>query len=378
MDGLAAILRHIDAARVLDLLKDAVDAYSPSWAEDPATRVFAAALARAGIPCRLEPVPGNPGNPRANLVVEMGPRPASLLWVGHVDTVTMPDDTPDHGARQDGDVLHGLGTADMKSGCAAMVEALAAVAASGVPLRRGLVAAFVVGEEEFGDGSRALLQRDPPPLTVVGEPTGLVPCTTHYGYLECLLSAAGTGAHAALPEIGRNAIQAMLEWLSAGLRALPTLPDAETLAINLRHIRGGGEKFVVPDRCEALLDVHLPPDGDADAVMALLRRAGEGLRLADVQLGLRPTFLATGYRLDPSDPVLAPVRQAFSAVGRPFAPGVFRSHSDAAMFREAGSSPVICGPGRLETAHTADEHVSIAEVVDAARLYAAMIHAACG
>lgn len=379
MDSLAAILERVSEARALDLLCDAVDAYSPSWAEEPATRLFASALGRAGIPCRLEPVPGSPGIPRANIVVEMGPQPAALLWVGHVDTVTMPDERPDHGARREGDLLFGLGSADMKSGCAAMIEALTAVAAAGVPLRRGLIAAFVVGEEEYGDGSQALLGRNPPPpLTLVGEPTGLVPCTDHYGYLECLLSAEGTGAHAALPEIGRNAIHAMLKWLSASMDELQGLPAADATAINLRNIKGGGDKFVVPDRCEALLDVHLPPRGGAaDEVLEGLRRARAIVPQGDVRLDLRQTFLASGYSLDPGAPVLRPVRRAFEAVGRPFVPGVFRSHSDAAMFREAGSAPVICGPGLLESAHTANEHVVVAEVVEAARLYAAMIHAAC-
>jgi acetylornithine deacetylase/succinyl-diaminopimelate desuccinylase-like protein len=38
---------------------------------------------------------------------------------------------------------------------------------------------------------------------------------------------------------------------------------------------------------------------------------------------------------------------------------------------------VLCGPGALEVAHTRHEHVSIDEVVRAARLYAAIICETC-
>ena len=379
MDRLKAILAHVREDRVVDLLTDAVDAYSPCYAEESAIWVFTNALGRAGIPCRLEPVQPSVGDgSRANVVVELGPDPVALMWVGHLDTVSMPDGDGEHGARRDGDTLFGLGTADMKSGCAAMVEALAAVSDAGVALKRGLVAAFVVGEEEQGDGSEAFLERNaPPPLLVIGEPTGLVACTDHYGYLECELTAEGIGAHAALPEIGRNAIQAMLAWLSLTLERLKELPAADANAINLRNILGGGDKFVVPTRCRALLDIHLPPGGAADEVLDLIGRAREAVKSRKIRLDYKATFHAPGYSLDPAAPALAPLRSAFQRTGEPWAPGVFRSHSDAALFRQAGSSPVICGPGRLEAAHVPNEHVSITEVVRAARLYAALIHEAC-
>jgi acetylornithine deacetylase len=379
MDGLGVILDRIREDRLLHLLTDAVDVYSPSYAEAAATWVFTNALGRAGIPCRLEPVPAAMGDrSRANVVVQLGPDPAALLWVGHLDTVPLPDGSTAHGARRDGDTLFGLGTADMKSGCAAMAEALVAVSTAGIPLKRGLIVAFVVGEEEYGDGAMAFIQRNPlPPLTIIGEPTGLVPCTDHFGYLECLMTAEGIGAHAALPEIGRNAIQAMLTWLAASLERLGNLPAGDAIAINLRNIRGGGDKFEVPTRCEALLDVHLAPGGSAAEVLDRIGLARESVTSRRIRLDHKASFHAAGYSLDPASPLLSPMRSAYERTGEPWAPGAFRSHSDAALFREAGSSPILCGPGRLELAHVAHESVEIPEVVRAAKLYAAMIHEAC-
>jgi acetylornithine deacetylase len=382
MDAHDRVMACIDDERLVDTLRDLVDAYSPTWAEEPATRVVANALGRAGVGYWMQPVPSSPGASRANLVAEAGNGgPPALLWVGHVDTVPAPDgeEGPPQSS-EEGDLFQGLGASDMKGACAAMVEALRALRASGVRLARPLAAAFVVGEEEYGDGSLALLEEVRAPVTVVGEPSGLVPLTAHVGYVECRLVSGGAGAHAALPEIGANAIQGMLAWLMASLDALSGGGPLDAVSINVRHIRGGGEKFVVPDRCEALLDVHVPPGATADDVIARIRgaRLALGDRADPERLAVEASFFAAGFGTDPADPRIAPLRRAFARNGIPWEPGIFRSHSDAGLFHDRGSATIICGPGALEVAHTADEFVSLAEVRAAARLYASMALEVCG
>jgi len=201
----------LDYPRLRGLLLDAVRVYSPSYAETPAAQVFAACLEGAGLAVERLPVPSSQGHgPRCNLLVRLGPQPPAMLWVGHIDTIEAV-----HGfsaPRVEGDVLRGLGAADMKSGCAAMVEAAIALHLSGLPLTRGLCLGLVVGEEEYGDGSLALINTVRAPLVIVGEPTDLLPCVSHNGYLECQLTAQGSRAHAAVPEYGANAIHAMLIW----------------------------------------------------------------------------------------------------------------------------------------------------------------------
>ncbi|HSN55251.1 MAG TPA: M20/M25/M40 family metallo-hydrolase, partial [Candidatus Sulfomarinibacteraceae bacterium] len=179
-----ALRRRIRTDRLNALLEEAVSTYSPPFAEDPATRVFARFLEEAGISYQRQPVAGGAdtgGASRANLVVRVGPQPPALLWLGHVDTVAAVDE--EHAsARVEEGVLHGLGSADMKSGCAAALEALRVLLASGAELHRGLCVALVVGEEEAGDGAEALAGEVSAPLAVVGEPTGLAPCLEHFGY----------------------------------------------------------------------------------------------------------------------------------------------------------------------------------------------------
>ena len=262
----------------------------------------------------------------------------------------------------------------MKSGCAAMVEALIALHQSRVPLARGLCLGLVVGEEEYGDGALALIESVRAPLVIVGEPTDLLPCTSHNGYLECQLTAQGSRAHAAVPEFGANAIHAMLTWILAIFDAFLAPGLAGQVVANPREIQGGSTLFVVPAACQAMLDVHWGPGVDPLLVEAAVERARLAA-LADHPLcGLSSasTFSSMGYQNPPEAAILAPFWRACADAGLPGQPSVFRSHSDAAVFQAAGSVAVVCGPGRLEMAHSPEEQVSLDQVDLAAKFYAAL------
>jgi len=378
---LASIFEHLDETRLVELLIEAVEQYSPSFAEEPAMEVFAARLGESGISYLRQPLAeagGPTADHRANLIVELGPRPSALMWVGHVDTVPIVDEEEQR-IHQEGDILHGLGTADMKSGCAAMVEAVVAVVNSGIELKRGLTLALVVGEEESGDGSEALLETHTAPLTVIGEPTGLLACVDHYSYYECHLRVRGTRAHAALPEIGASAIHAMLEWMRHILETGNERYFSRGLSVNTREINGGAGHFMVAEQCEAVVNIHAPPDMPIDTIEEFIEetRIKALATHPGCELGFENQFWAEGYSNQAKAPLLEPLHRAYGTVGLDWQPTAFRSHSDGSLFHQKGSITVICGPGRLEVAHTRGENVSLEETRRAARLYAAMIYEAC-
>ncbi len=379
--SLETVLALIDDEQLVALLSGAVEQYSPSYAEEPAMQVFASRLGECGVRYMRQPLPSDSAHgsdKRANLIIELGPQPSSLMWVGHVDTVPIIDEEEQRTHRE-GDILHGLGTADMNSGCAAIVEAVVAIAQSGIELKRGLTVALVVGEEEYGDGSEALLETRSAPLTVIGEPTGLLACVDHYGYYECRLMARGTRAHAALPEIGASAIHAMLEWMRHILEAGGETYFAQGLSVNTREIRGGAGLFMVAEQCEAVIDIHAPPSVPIDMINQFMdeTRAKALATHPGCELEYENLYWAPGYNNAPEEPLLTPLHRAFDAAGLQWNPVAFRSHSDGNLFYQKGSVPVICGPGRLEVAHTRAEHVSLQETLQAARLYTAMIYEAC-
>lgn len=300
------------------------------------------------------------------------------MWLGHVDTTELsPEQEP--GARREGDRIWGLGACDMKGACAAIVEVLAALREAEVELQRGLQVALVVGEEETGDGAEELVRSAQATLGVVGEPTGLAPCLAHYGYLECRLTTRGRRAHAALPEMGDNAVHGMLDWIAEIFNSVRRQEGPEQMVISLREIAGGSRNFVVADSSRAILDVHLAPDAAWSAARELATAAAAAVQPGHpgCRFGFKELDRAPGYALDRKDPRLEPLRRAWRHRGRAFRPQVFRSHSDASRLFSAGIPAVVVGPGELAVAHTPGEHVELGELVDAARLYAAIIHESC-
>ncbi|MFP4417130.1 MAG: M20 family metallopeptidase [Chitinispirillaceae bacterium] len=376
-----SVLDTINPERLRRLLIDAVNQYSPSYAEAPATKVFALALKKAGIPTTLQRVTSEHNlSERANIIASIGPPPTELLLVGHVDTIDLWH-SGTHKARVEGDRLSGLGSADMKSGCAAIVEALCAVSESGLPLCKGVSIALVVGEEEYGDGSEALLKKIESPITIIGEPTRLTPCISHSGYLEARLVSKGQRVHAALPENGCNAIDAMLRWvLHISQMCAEHSSTGETIAVNPREIRGGEAGFVVAEHCEAFIDFHLPPTVSYDQIQTIIVEARKNVlaEYCEASLEYEKYYWSPGFQRYENDACFSKLKKAFNRAGFSWQPSVFRSHSDAGLFHRNGSLTVVCGPGDLAAAHSRDEWVSLEEVERAAHIYTAIILDLCG
>lgn len=381
MTPFASVKAHIVPDRLLRLLEDAVATYGPSYAESAAVDVFANALEEAGLAVQRQPVlnaDGEPSEPeRFNLIVRLGPQPPALTWVGHTDTVVLVDEEQLIPEVRDG-ALYGLGAADMKGACAAAVEAFIALSHSGVALKKGVALALVVGEEEYGDGCAALPDTVLGPLAIVGEPTSLKPCLRHFTYEEMKLRARGTRAHAALPEHGANAIHAMLGWATRVIDATFTAQWPGPVALNPRTIRGGDTMFAIAEACSAEVDAHLPPGVDVDAVRAIVEETAQATMRdhVDVTCTWETVFSAPGYAIDEDDERIDAARDGFALVEEVWEPSDFRSHSDAVALFERGVAPVVCGPGDLAVAHTADEHIPLDELQRAAVLYAAMLTAA--
>jgi len=186
METISVEAIDIQPERLRNLLKDMVNIYSPSGKEEQILRYVENYLKKHGLKPSRQKIDEN----RFNLVVfPEGRDEVDLCFVGHLDTVTA-HDLDDYGFNDDGDTVSGLGTADMKAACAAMIEALIILNTNRSPWPSvGL--ALVVGEEEDNDGARTLITEYNFPWAVVGEPTDVTPCLGHYGYLEILMRTTG-------------------------------------------------------------------------------------------------------------------------------------------------------------------------------------------
>lgn len=366
---LEQVWNAIDPQRLRTTLMEMIDIYSPSGKEEDIQLYLEERLASAGIPVMRQEVEEE----RYNLVSIMGEGTPSLYLVGHVDTVAAWD-IDEYAAVEEWGVVRGLGSADMKGGCAAMVEAWLALATLPEDQRPSLGLLLVVGEEENGDGSARFLTEQCPERVIIGEPTSMLPAFNHYGYVEVLLITQGRRIHSSLPELGHNAIESMLKVLLELERSTLFAPTQSKLVYSIREMSSSRAGFVVPDRCEAMIDLHLSPDTDLSDVRrnieAVLVKAQRNIK--DLDLEFEFAFESEGYQLPPDTLMLEVLEEVCPRLNLPLDFVPFRSHSDGNLFYQAGSKPLILGPGSLETAHTAEEQTTLAEVEAAARVYAAL------
>jgi acetylornithine deacetylase len=367
---LEMVWKAIKPNRLRNTLLELLDIYSPSGKEEDIQLYLEELLSKAGFSVERQKV----GEERYNLRVTMGPGEPQFYLVGHVDTVSAWDIDEFGPVEQDG-VINGLGSADMKGGCAAMLEAWLAIAETLAPAElpsAGLL--LVVGEEENGDGSATFLESLRPAWVVIGEPTGLAACFAHYGYLEVRFTTRGRKSHSSLPDLGHNAVESMLRvLLHLGKDRLFDRGKSD-IVYSIREMSSSQAGFVVPDRCEAWIDLHLPPGRDPNVLQDSIRSIAAAAQqfIPGLDLDVSFEFASSGYDLGTDNRLGQILREVMPLLGLPFSMESFRSHSDGNLFHAAGSKPLILGPGCLETAHTPEEQVRFDEVLSAARIYAAL------
>lgn len=363
---------NININRLYALFQNMVDHYSPSGKEEELTAYLENVLTVSGLTVERQPVDEN----RANLLISSGKQIPDTLFLGHIDTVPAFDIESYRFSDEKG-ICSGLGTADMKSGCAAMIEAFMSASEQG-KLPDNVMLALVVGEEENGDGTYALLQTKTFKHALVAEPTDLKPCLAHYGYVEMIIRTYGYRRHAAMSDRNTNAIHAMLRFLIK-LEDRIELDEPETV-LNIRSLHSSESGFAVPDRCSVTIDLHIPPSVSAT------KYATDLGTFIDFELSssrasrydLEFPTMADGYTIESENSTLPKkLEDIFQALKKPWNPAAFKSHSDANLLLDSGCRPVILGPGQLAKAHTKDESVEFTQISSAAEIYAELLFRGC-
>jgi len=292
-----------------------------------------------------------------------------LALSGHMDTV--PDtgwqDDPWSG-RVEGDLLHGLGSVDMKGPVAAML-----VAARALPDRVPVALLITTDEETTKQGARlivetsALARRFAARGILVAEPTGMVPVRGHRAHIGFTATATGLQAPSSSGQ-GRNA-----NW-----DLLPFLVDMRTVFDRLRtdaalHDPAYDPPFsdfnLVLDNYGAAVNVTVPratarikfrysagldPAPVVDAVRAAAARAG--LELQEAREG-SPPELPVGHPL---------IRLAVELTGR--AAGTAPYGTDASEL-QVMTPCLILGPGDMHQAHRPGEWVSLSALASAVPVF---------
>lgn len=357
--------------RLKKLLHKLMDIYSPSGKEEEILDFLQGLLKRAGLPVVAQSVDDS----RYNLVVVPPDTDIRLFLIGHVDTV-FAYDLEHFGFEEHGDLVVGLGAADMKGGCAAMIEAFMALWENGCT-NLPVALALVVGEEEEGDGTKKLVKDFHCPWALIGEPTDLRPCLSHHGYLEAEITTTGKRMHASLANRTLNPIEGMLRLLLKLSQHIES--QWPQMVFNIRELSSSQAGFAVPERCNAWLDIHIPPKSPLGAITMEIEEilANERRENPDFNGVLRFTTIHGGYELPEKGQVVDTLKSVFRTHALPWEPRSFPSHSDANLLWAAGMKPILLGCGQLEKAHSPDEAVSFKQVLLAAELYFDVMRAFC-
>ncbi|MEO6121716.1 MAG: M20 family metallopeptidase [Acidimicrobiales bacterium] len=373
---------HVDADAVVaaTVALVGVDTQNPPGDERAAVAVARDLL--GGFGARFEEIEPAPG--RVSLLATIGAADGSrpiLLVNGHLDVVPVDragwTHDPFGGDIVDGR-LYGRGTADMKGGIAAAIEALAALARAGREPSCDLVFHLVADEELGGGLGTAVLVaggRVRADACLVPEPTGLALCVAERGLLTAVITLLGRPAHGSEPRRGISAVEKAAKVVLALHGADfggPGHPLLGRPTCNIGVIAGGSGHNIVASHCRLEADRRVLPGVTREEAEAELRSHIDAIGDDELVYEMKTSVFGEASELDAAHPFVGRLQSAMTAVlggpqpiiGMPFA-------TDARFVRnQAGVPAVVCGPGELAQAHTHDESVAIDRLVDAAAVYA--------
>ena len=313
-------------------------------------------------------------------------RPQVAAWVGsgaptvvynsHADVVPAGDvdrwtHDPYGGHIEDGK-LFGRGAADMKTGLAVGMLAIRTMRDE---IESGhhsgsIVLHVAIGEETADPGTKTLLEKGfGGDYGIVLEPTDFRVATRSKGLACYEITVRGEQSHASRPDQGTNAIEAVGPLIA-------TVDDYDT---ELRKSEDSlvGRSYATLTQMAAGIDSNMAVLPE-EASLLLDRRVlpGESLEDVDDEISSLLATLATDHDVDatcrrvqeyaaasvPTDTHLASVLRSSvgSVTGTTPAPWGIEAATDVRNFvNDAAIDAVTWGPGRLEQAHTVDEHINL-------------------
>ena len=360
----------IDSARLLDTFLEIlrIDSYHPN--EDPVIEALRPRLQRAGVSLQADPHRNVLGWwPGSGAKADREP----ILLCAHTDTVRpTPDMEPvlrDGAVHTDGSSVLG---ADDKAAVAAMVEAVEAIAAAGVP-HPPVELLFTVGEDVGHIGSKAFdVSGVRSRMAFVPDVDGPVGGIILAGpWAETFrVTFTGRAAHAGTePETGRSALQ-------MAARAIDRMRlgrvDAQTTA-NAGVLAGGEAANIIPPCAELTVQTRSLDEATFRAHREhLLECCHRGAEEFGGEIEVAPVTATDGYRFTEDDAVVQRAEAAIRAAGLEPWRSTTCGGSDANEFNAKGLPTVVISVGYLDI-HTNQESMPLDELERLAQVCRALM-----
>ena len=334
-------------------------------------------LARLGVKSRLT---FNEDKTKDNLFATLGEgKPAGIILSGHTDTVPWDGQDwtmdPLSALVKDGN-LYGRGSADMKAFIGVAVSQAEQFLNSDAPF--ALHYAFSYEEEIGCFGVKELIAdlRDAniqPLACIVGEPTSMIPAIAHKGVYRYKCCVRGKEAHSSLTPHSVNAIE-MAARVVGRVRDMaedfeknePRFEgfDVPFSTSSVGQFHGGIADNVVPRDAEFRYEFRDLPTANAAQMQSEVVAYAQSLEPA-----MKKVAPAAGFEFETICEIPSflgskddPVTRLAQELSGEKSTTLVAFGTEAGLFKNAGISTVVCGPGSIQQAHQPDEYVSLEQL----------------
>ena len=338
-------------------------------------------FAELGFQCQIIDVA--PG--KVNLVASIGKGTDGLVLSGHTDTVPFDESLWTHSPfelKEVDDRWYGLGVIDMKGFFPLILEALRDFDLS--TIKRPLVVVATCDEESSMAGAQRLVEMGKRlgRTTIIGEPTGLKPIRAHKGIMMERLSILGQSGHSSDPALGRNALDAMADCLTA-LKDLRQSwketfhHDAFIIphpTMNLGCIHGGDNPNRICGQCALDFDVRTVPGMSPEQIRTAIRETISSIcDRHQVDFELAPIIDSLpSFEESPEAAIVRKVSRLTDVHAASVAFG-----TEAPYFKSLSDEVLILGAGSIDVAHQPDEHLNLSDIGPALHCLKTLIHEHC-
>jgi len=375
------VLKELDDGYAVEKLKEMIRIPSVVGDEKELAHYLKDELDSLGLEAELHTV--QPGRPNIYAKLE-GSKPGKRMnFNGHLDTVPVVDgwDTDPFEPVVDGNRITGLGSNDMKSGIACILNTIRAVVESGHEFPGELSFSGVIDEEAYGEGAKAMLK------TGYGKVNAIVLAEPHpaderkptalgiTGKILYNIHVRGRAAHGFSPELGVNAVE-QAGVILANLEKLhiPEHPRFKGNYSTLK-IEGGYERYsvVVPAYCRFEVNRLTVPGETKESVIRDMEELIDSLGLeAEVKVEIKLPYYAS-YEIDRKEPLVKAFEEAYEEVmGAKPCFEYSSSITDANTFMGEGGIPCIHLGPFPGGPHQKNEYTLLDSLPPVSRVYALM------
>ena len=366
----------MNESRVLSLLKELISANSenPPGYEADVAKILQDHMEAHGISCVSV---GSTKRPNLIFSSHDGEK-GDLVMHGHMDTVPIGQlekwsHDPFTSEIVDGR-LYGRGACDMKGPVAALAETL--ILYTDARYNKSLVMLTTSDEESGCSGAEEVAASgllEGIKYGVCAEPTNLEILIGEKGLFWSKVKSTGKSAHGSRPEEGVNAIEACMDAIKILTSEPYPYTEDEFLGqptMNVGVIQGGIKVNVVPDTCDALLDMRIVKDQDPDTLLKAMNTRLESAGLSD-RVHVEYVHGKPAVMTPTDAEIVGIAKSAVSKItGTEPSLGTATYGTDCSVLQpKVGILHVICGPGSIEQAHQPDEYIRLDELYQSVDIY---------